>query len=160
MTLRTTRQIGMAGALAALALVGATAGPAAAAPVVLPGISYEVLGSGPQDGPRATRAEAVTMRYVGRLADGGAVFSTSPGLGAEPARFEVKGVIPGISAALQLMRPGDRWRVTVPGYLAYGRLGRTWTPAEPLLKRDVPPDAVLVFEIDLVSVEPAAPTPR
>lgn len=148
-----------------LALVWSTgavaqAPPAARAPVVLPGISYEVLASGPADGPMAVRADAVTMRYVGRLADGGAVFSTSPGNGTEPARFGVREVIPGMSAAVQLMRPGDRWRITMPGYLAYGRLGRKWMPPEPLLKRDIPPDATLVFDVELVSVEPATPTPR
>jgi hypothetical protein len=43
---------------------------AAAAPVILPGLSYEVQGSGPATGPHPTRDDSVTMRYVGRLADG------------------------------------------------------------------------------------------
>jgi FKBP-type peptidyl-prolyl cis-trans isomerase len=60
-----------------------------------------------------------------------------------------------MSAALQLMRPGDRWRITLPAYLAYGRLGRRYKPPEPTLKRDVPPDATLVFDVELVSVAPA-----
>jgi FKBP-type peptidyl-prolyl cis-trans isomerase len=128
--------------------------PAArAAPVVLPGIQYEVLASGPASGPRPLRADKVTMRYVGRLATG-EVFSSSGDGGAQPAEFGVREVIPGMSAALQLMRPGDRWRITMPSYLAYGRLGRRYTPPEPLLKRDIPPDATLVFDVELVSVTP------
>lgn len=96
------------------------------------------------------------MRYVGRLANG-AVFSTSGGGGTEPTAFKVREVIPGMSAALQLMRPGDKWRITLPGYLAYGRLGRRYKPPEATLKRDIAPDATLVFEVELVSVAPAAP---
>ncbi|MFC3071088.1 FKBP-type peptidyl-prolyl cis-trans isomerase [Phenylobacterium soli] len=165
------RRVGGAAAAALLLAFGATAAettaaeataaeatPAAspAAPVVLPGIRYEVLASGPAGGVQPTRADAVTMRYVGRLTDG-AVFSTSPGGGAEPYAFKVREVIPGMSAALQLMRPGDKWRITMPAYLAYGRLGRKWAPGEPLLKRDVPPEATLVFDVELVSVAKAAP---
>jgi FKBP-type peptidyl-prolyl cis-trans isomerase len=142
--------------LAAASGAAPLGGGAAAAEVTLPGVRYEVLASGPTDGPQPTRADAVTMRYVGRLADGGAVFSTSAANGTEPTRFEVRTVIPGMSAALQLMRPGDRWRITLPAYLAYGRLGRRYAPPEPTLKRDVPPDSVLVFDVELVSVLPPA----
>lgn len=137
------------GLAAALALAGGRAGA-----VTLPGISYEVLASGPATGTQPTRADQVTMRYVGRLKDG-AVFSTSANDGTEPTAFKVREVIPGMSAALQLMRPGDRWRITLPAYLAYGRLGRRYQPPEPTLKRDVPPDASLVFDVELVSVAPA-----
>lgn len=125
-------------------------------PVTLPGVRYEVLASGPAAGAQPTRGDQVTMRYVGRLADG-SVFSTSAGGGAEPSPFKVREVIPGMSAALQLMRPGDRWRITLPSYLAYGRLGRAYKPPEPTLKRDVPPDATLIFDVELVSVAPSAP---
>lgn len=140
----------LAGLTAALALAGGSA-----AAKTLPGISYEVLSSGPATGRPPTRADEVMMRYVARLKDG-AVFSTSPGGGAEPTAFKVREVIPGMSAALQLMRPGDRWRITLPAYLAYGRLGRRYKPPEPTLKRDVPPDATLVFDVELVSVAPAS----
>lgn len=145
--------------LAALsALYALAAGPALAKGAAhrLPGISYEVLAAGPAAGVPPTRGDQVAMRYVGRLADG-AVFSTSGDGGAEPTAFKVREVIPGMSAALQLMRPGDRWRITLPGYLAYGRLGRRYKPPEATLKRDIPPNATLVFDVELVSVGPATP---
>ena len=94
--------------------------------VSLPGLRYQVLAAGPAGGAHPTRADSVAMRYVGRLADG-QVFSTSPGDGREVATFAVKEVIPGMSAALQLMRVGDRWRITMAPYLAYGP-GRAFTP--------------------------------
>lgn len=145
-----------AAAAVAAGLTAGAAEAAQAAPVELPGVRYEVLAAGPAGGAQPTRADQVTMRYVGRLTDG-AVFSTSAHEGADPSPFKVREVIPGMSAALQLMRVGDRWRITLPSYLAYGRLGRRYTPPEATLKRDVPPDATLVFDVELVSVAPAAP---
>lgn len=138
------------------AAVLALGGSAMAAPVTLPGLSYEVLGSGPAVGPHPTRADAVTMRYVGRLTDG-AVFSTSPDEGKGLSTFGVKEVIPGMSAVLQLMRPGDRWRVTMPPYLAYGP-GRPYTAAsaaastQAIQKQGIPPNATLVFDVELVGI--------
>ena len=152
-------------AVAAAALLSAS--PAAAAETVtLPGLSYEVLASGPAAGPHPTRADSVTMRYVGRLADG-TVFSTSPDDGKGLSTFGVKEVIPGMSAVLQLMRPGDRWRVTMPPYLAYGP-GRPLTaatagagpgaPAQAIQKHGIPPNATLIFDVELVgAAAPKAP---
>src|SRR5689334_5167267 len=106
-------------AFIALALSTAVGAQAAEPPdrpgetVSLPGIRYQVLAAGPAGGAHPTRADTVQMRYVGRL-EGGEVFSTSPQDGAAVSSFPVNGVIPGMSAALQLMRPGDKWRITMP----------------------------------------------
>lgn len=145
--------------LALAATATATAGPTRADPprFALPGIRYQVMASGPATGEPPTRSDQVTMRYLGRLSDA-TVFSTSPSNGAEPSVFKVKELIPGISAALQLMRPGDRWRITVPAYLGYGRLGRPLTVtagAAAQQQHAIPPNAVLVFDIDLVKVSPS-----
>jgi FKBP-type peptidyl-prolyl cis-trans isomerase FklB len=134
--------------------------------VTLPGIRYQVLVAGPAGGRHPTRGDSVAMRYVGRLQDG-QVFSTSPGEGREVATFAVKEVIPGMSAAVQLMRVGDRWRITMPPYLAYGP-GRPFTPpggsgppnqaqAQAVQKRGIPPDATLVFDVELLAILPPKP---
>ncbi len=154
-------------ALAALAALS-LGGPALAAQpanqagetVSLPGIRYQVLAAGPAGGAHPTRADTVVMRYVGRL-EGGDVFSTSPDDGRGTSLFPVNAVIPGMSAALQLMRPGDKWRITMPPYLAYGPgrpLGTAPPPAsaaaQVVQKRGIPPDATLVFDVELVGLAP------
>jgi len=116
----------------------------------LPGLQYEVLRSGPA-GPRPLRSDDVMIRYVARLADG-SIFSTSASNGAEPSSFSVRTVIPGFSALVQLMRPGDRWRFTIPSYLGYGHQGRSFAPPETTLKRDVPPESTLIFDVELISI--------
>jgi FKBP-type peptidyl-prolyl cis-trans isomerase len=147
-------------ACAVLATGAAMAAEPAGKAVTMPGIRYEVLGSGPAAGPHPTRADTITMRYVGRLEDG-EVFSTSPGDGAQVSTFPVGQLIPGMTAALQLMRPGDHWRITMPPYLAYGP-GRPLAPAtatpptgpaaQVVQKRGIPPNATLVFDVELVAI--------
>ena len=131
---------------------------ATAQTVSLPGIRYQVMASGPAAGVHPTRADSVAMRYVGRL-ESGEVFSTSPGDGAGTSTFAVNGVIPGMSAALQLMRVGDHWRITMPPYLAYGP-GRPFAQAtsgpqaQAIQKRGIPPDATLIFDVELTAIAP------
>jgi len=93
------------------------------------------------------------MRYVGRLSDG-AIFSTSSENGTGTSRFAVQRTIPGFMAAIQLMRPGDVWRITIPSYLGYGPAGRRYTPPEATLKRDIPPNSILIFDVELVAIYP------
>jgi FKBP-type peptidyl-prolyl cis-trans isomerase len=153
-----------ASVITALSLAGAAraAEPAdhAGETVSLPGIRYQVLAAGAAGGAHPTRADTVQMRYVGRL-ENGEVFSTSPQDGKEASSFPVNAVIPGMSAALQLMRPGDRWRITMPPYLAYGPGRPLGAPppsaaaaAQVVQKRGIPPDATLVFDVELVAVAP------
>jgi FKBP-type peptidyl-prolyl cis-trans isomerase FklB len=124
----------------------------------LPGISYQVLAAGPATGAHPTRADTVAMRYIGRF-ESGEVFSTSPGDGTGISTFAVNGVIPGMSAALQLMRVGDHWRITMPPYLAYGpgrpfQQATSGPQAQAIQKRGIPPDATLIFDVELTAIAP------
>lgn len=56
------------------------------------------------------------------------------------ARFAVAGVQPGFSTALQHMHIGDRWRVTMPQELVYGKEGTGTT---------IPGYSTLIFDITL-----------
>ena len=113
--------------------------------VVLPGLQYQVLKSGPADCPHPRRTDDITVRYEGRLIDG-QVFNTSPDEGAGTTVFPLQKLIPGWVAALQMMRPGDVWRLYVPAYLAYGAAGKAY----------IPPGATLIFKVELVAISTPA----
>ncbi len=112
-------------------------------PVVLTtesGLQYEVLREA--DGPSPTTDDRVVIHYRGTLTDG-TQFDSSYDRG-EPSTFPVSGVIPGFGEALQLMSVGSHIRVTIPADLAYGATGAGDA---------VPPDATLIFEIELLEIE-------
>jgi len=107
------------------------------------GLQYEVLQAAEGEKPKAS--DTVKVDYVGTLVDG-TEFDSSVKRG-EPAVFGVDKVIPGWTEALQLMPVGAKYRFVIPSDLAYGETG-----APPVIE----PNAVLVFEVDLLSIEPAA----
>ena len=106
------------------------------------GLQYEVIESGDAQGPQPTATDVVTVHYEGRLVDG-TVFDSSLARG-EPIDFPVGQVIPGWVEALQLMRVGDKWKLTIPSELAYGEASPS-----PL----IPPNSVLIFEVELLGIE-------
>ncbi|GAA0531001.1 FKBP-type peptidyl-prolyl cis-trans isomerase [Rhizomicrobium palustre] len=107
--------------------------------VSVPGIQYEVLKKG--SGAQPERSDCVSVYYKGTLIDGKVFDETKPG---EPATFPAGRLIPGWTWALQMMHEGDKWRLTVPSILAYGRKGAG--------DGVIPPDQTLVFEIELLKV--------
>ena len=100
------------------------------------GLQYEVVenGTGPTPGPNDT----VNVHYRGTRVDG-SVFDSSYDRG-QPATFRLDQVIPGFSEGLQLMRQGAIYRVFVPPELSYD--------SGPLAGQ------VLIFEVELLRVEP------
>jgi len=107
------------------------------------GLEYVELNSGPDGGASPSAQAAVIANYEGRLASTGVRFDSSYARG-EPAMFGVGGVIAGWTEILQLMTEGDDWLVYIPSDLGYGAGG---TPGGP-----IPPDADLIFRIDLNTV--------
>lgn len=105
------------------------------------GLQYEVIESGDASGTKPTPASQVTTHYTGTLIDG-KVFDSSVQRG-QPATFPVNGVIAGWTEALQLMVPGDKWRLFIPQDLAYGERGAG---------ADIAPFSALIFEIELIEV--------
>ncbi len=104
------------------------------------GLQLEVIKEG--KGPKPAATDKVKVDYVGTLIDG-TEFDNSIKRG-EPAVFGVDQVIPGWSEALQLMDVGSKVRLVVPSELAYGERG-----APPVIE----PNSVLVFEVELHSIE-------
>lgn len=101
------------------------------------GLQYKVIKSGTGKTPKA--ADTVKTNYRGTLIDG-----TEFDASEEPITFPVRGVIPGWTEALQLMKVGDKWQLFIPAELAYGQRG-----SGPVIG----PNAVLVFDIELLGIE-------
>lgn len=106
------------------------------------GLQYQVVKSGPADGVRPLPGDQIKVHYEGKLLSG-EVFDSSYERGV-PAVMPLDGLIPGWVEALQLMRPGDEWRIFVPAALGYGDQGGG----------PIPPGATLVFRIELIDVLP------
>lgn len=112
------------------------------------GLQYKILKAG--TGNKPTDTSSVTCRYRGTLLDG-TEFDNSERIGY-PVTFYVKdSVIAGWSEALKLMPAGSKWQVFVPSGLAYGEKGAG---------RDIGPNATLIYEIDLIAVNPQPALPK
>ncbi|HEY1632299.1 MAG TPA: FKBP-type peptidyl-prolyl cis-trans isomerase [Rhizomicrobium sp.] len=109
------------------------------------GLQYRILQNG--FGPRPSAYDMVTVYYKGALINGKVFDSTEPGL---PSKFIVNKLIPGWTEALKLMRQGDHWELVIPPELAYGMRG----VGDGL----IPPGQALVFDLQLVKVEPPPPS--
>ena len=105
------------------------------------GLQYRIIteGSGTEN---PAPSSIVTVHYSGKLTDG-TEFDSSYKRN-QPASFPVNGVIRGWTEALQLMHVGDKWELTIPSDLAYGRQGAG---------NAIPPDAILIFEVELLEIE-------
>ena len=105
------------------------------------GLQYKVIKAG--TGKKPKLSDTVTAHYRGTLIDG-TEFDSSYKRG-QPATFPVSGgMIPGWTEALQLMEVGAKWQLFIPPNLAYGEQGAG---------RDIGPNATLIFEIELVSIQ-------
>lgn len=102
------------------------------------GLQYEILKKGKGAIPRAT--DKVKVNYKGTLIDG-TVFDRSDE--GKPVQFQVDGVIPGWSEALQMMPVGSKWKLYIPQELAYGdqQAGET-----------IKPFSTLIFDVELVEI--------
>ena len=106
------------------------------------GLQYKVIrdGTGKTPGPKDT----VTVQYRGTQINGREFASSYRD--NKPAAFKVDGVIRGWTEALQLMKEGAKWQLFIPPKLAYGDRG----PLE---------DKTLIYEVELISVQPAEVQP-
>lgn len=97
----------------------------------------------PGAGRLPKRGDTVTVHYTGWLSDG-TKFDSSVDRN-EPFSFVLGTgqVIAGWDQGMAGMRVGDKARLTIPPELAYGPQGYPGA---------IPPDATLVFEVELLSI--------
>lgn len=107
------------------------------------GLEYEEIECG--DGAEVARGDVITVHYTGTL-DDGTEFDSSRG--GDPVSFALESgnLIEGWVEGIPGMKEGGRRELTIPPELGYGEAG--YPP-------DIPPDATLVFDVEVVSVDEA-----
>ena len=98
----------------------------------------------PGTGAEAKAGNAVSVHYVGTLTDGNK-FDSSRDRG-KPFEFKLGAgqVIKGWDQGVAGMKIGGLRKLTIPGHLAYGARGAAGGL--------IPPNATLVFEVELLGV--------
>jgi FKBP-type peptidyl-prolyl cis-trans isomerase len=102
------------------------------------GLQYKVIQEG--SGATPTPEDKVRVHYTGKLLNG-EVFDSSVQRG-EPVEFQVTGVIPGWTEALQMMKVGAKWELFIPSNLAYRERGNP----------PIGPNETLHFEVELLDI--------
>ena len=106
------------------------------------GLMYMVEEEG--EGSSPVKGQTVSLHYTGSLLDG-AKFDSSLDRG-EPLKFPAGAgqVIKGMDEAVLAMKPGGKRSIIIPPHLGYGERGAGGV---------IPPNAFLVFDIELLTVE-------
>jgi FKBP-type peptidyl-prolyl cis-trans isomerase len=101
------------------------------------GLQYKVLDEGA--GPMPAPSDSVWIQYVGMFPDSTIFDSVS-----SPVALDLRRAIPGLAEGIPLMRVGATYRFFLPPELAYGAEG---------IPPIIPPNAVLIFDVELVRIE-------
>ncbi len=95
-------------------------------------------------GDEVPKGAIVKAHYTGAVAKDGSIFQSSKDFGEEPIEFGLDGVISGWTKGVPGMKVGGIRRLLIPADMAYG--------ATPPPNSGIPPNADLVFDIELVSI--------
>jgi len=121
-------------------------GPRALAPDITwrpSGLGIRITKPGEGTPPLAT--DRVRVHYAGSLKDGRVVDDTRAK--GKPLDFVLNKVIPGWTEGIQELKPGGRADLFVPPSLGYGNMG----------VGDIPAGSGLIFEVELIAVNPEVP---
>lgn len=103
---------------------------------------HETLKAGTGASPVA--ADTVTVNYRGTLPNGKEFDSSYKR--NQPASFPLRNVIPCWTKGVALMKVGETARLTCPPEMAYGAAGAAGGL--------IPPNSTLLFEVELLSIQP------
>ena len=105
------------------------------------GLRYKIIQKG--SGAQAETGKSVSVHYEGSL-DNGQVFDSSYRR-KDPITFTlgIGQVIQGWDEGIALLKEGDKARFVIPSYLGYGERGAGGV---------IPPNATLVFDVELIKV--------
>jgi FKBP-type peptidyl-prolyl cis-trans isomerase len=105
------------------------------------GLVYEDIQPG--DGDTAQAGKSVSVHYTGWLTDGRKFDSSKDRDEPFGFRLGARQVIPGWDEGVAGMKVGGVRKLTIPAHLAYGTRGAGGV---------IPPNATLVFEVELLGV--------
>jgi hypothetical protein len=105
------------------------------------GVYYKIVKEG--TGSFVNVTDTVTVFYKGTLLKDGSIFDQTKD---KPARFPLQRLIKGWQIGVPKCRVGGTIKIIIPAGIAYGMRTRS---------KAIPPNSVLVFEIEVVKAEPA-----
>jgi FKBP-type peptidyl-prolyl cis-trans isomerase len=105
------------------------------------GLQYNVIKKG--TGPIPKENDIAIVHYRGTLLDGKEVLNTYTK--GQPEKLRLKNSLPAWKEGLQLMKVGAKYNFFIPPDLAYGESG---------CKPFIEPNAVLIYEVELLGIEP------
>jgi FKBP-type peptidyl-prolyl cis-trans isomerase len=103
------------------------------------GVYYHILKEG--TGDYVSLTDTLSVFYKGSLLKDGTVFDQTK---EKPAKFTLKQLIKGWQVAVPMCKVGGKIRVIIPSGQAYTIRSRS---------KDIPPNSVLVFDIEVVSAK-------
>jgi FKBP-type peptidyl-prolyl cis-trans isomerase len=104
------------------------------------GLLYEIINQGDMSVRAIDNEDTVTVNYTGTLADGSEFDSN------DDVSFKLSGVIAGWTEGMKLIGKGGKIRLYLHPSLGYGERGHSGT---------IPANAALVFDVELLDVNPA-----
>jgi FKBP-type peptidyl-prolyl cis-trans isomerase FkpA len=105
------------------------------------GLWYMIYKSG--QGTRAIKGNLITLSYTVFLLDGSICYS-SDSLGLKTFRIGSGHVESGLEEAALLLRQGDKARIIIPPYLAYGLLGDN---------NKIPPRSTILYDVTVIQLK-------
>lgn len=106
------------------------------------GLDYVEVEAG--TGAQAAAGKIVSVHYTGQFEDGKVFDSSIPRGEALTFRLGAGQVIKGWDEGIALMKAGGKAQLRIPPELAYGERGASGV---------IPPNATLVFDVELIAVK-------